>query len=483
MKTALLWIRRELRLHDNEALIRAAAEASYLLPVYILPERELEKAAIGLPATSDYLELPFEKTGAHRRAYLSAALKAYQNELSGVGSDMLFAIGQPAEILKSLCGSTHITDVYTTELPGTEETTDLDAVEHFCDSAGIRLHVYDQHTLLHPDDLPFEIESMPDGFTPFRKKVEHLLKVRPPFKAPKSLPPLPELSKETLNSTIEIPGAETVQDTRSALPPDSSEQAALRHLKSYIWEAKHILTYKETRNGLIGRDYSSKLSGWLAVGSLSARYVYQEIKAFEQQVLANESTYWLFFELLWRDFFQFQMMKYEGLMFTYNGIRGVADNAHPPSADRKQTHFDRNKRQFDKKVVTQRGIPPQSLSAGKPGHQSRDTSDTNIFDSWCVGNTPSDFVNANMIELSRTGFMSNRGRQNVASYLTKTLGYDWRAGAAWFEHHLLDYDPASNWGNWAYVAGTGTDPRDRIFNVERQAEMYDADRSYRKLWL
>jgi deoxyribodipyrimidine photo-lyase len=460
MKNALLWIRRELRLHDNEALVKAAAGATNLMPVYILPSRELLPATIGLLGSPDYLELPFDKTGPHRRAYLMHALQSFKQSLRDAGSDLLFAIGNPAEVLRTLssAASTPVTDLYTTELPGTEETDDLDAVEAFCEEADIRLHVYEQHTMLHPDDLPFEVDAMPDVFSAFRKKVEKLTKVRPPLPTPRTLPPLPLLPDEihaTYTNTIRIPGAKPVQDHRAALPTDSSEQAALRHVQHYIWQKQHILTYKETRNGLIGRDYSSKLSGWLAVGSLSARNIYQEVRKFEEQVHANDSTYWLIFELLWRDFFQFQMMKFEGLMFTKSGLKGLNELNN-----------------------TKRLNNP-----GRDSKSSRNSPTDRAFNTWCNAQTPSDFINANMLELAATGFMSNRGRQNVASYLAKTLSSDWRQGAAWFEHHLLDYDSASNWGNWAYVAGTGSDPRDRVFNVERQAEMYDPDYSYRKLWL
>ena len=102
---------------------------------------------------------------------------------------------------------------------------------------------------------------------------------------------------------------------------------------------------------------------------------------------------------------------------------------------------------------------------------------------WTDGRTADDFVNANMIELKNTGWMSNRGRQNVASYFAKTLKLDWRIGAAYFESMLLDYDVHSNYGNWMYVSGVGNDPRDRIFNLKRQAEMYDHDKRFRNHWL
>lgn len=110
--------------------------------------------------------------------------------------------------------------------------------------------------------------------------------------------------------------------------------------------------------------------------------------------------------------------------------------------------------------------------------------DKNLFDKWCQGETGYPFVDANMKELNETGWMSNRGRQNVASFLTKDLEIDWRFGAEYFETMLIDYDVTSNWGNWQYVAGVGTDPRaDRYFNVIKQAYDYDENGEFVKLWL
>ena len=107
-----------------------------------------------------------------------------------------------------------------------------------------------------------------------------------------------------------------------------------------------------------------------------------------------------------------------------------------------------------------------------------------LFNKWQNAETGNDFIDANMLELKLTGFMSNRGRQNVASYLCNDLKLDWRYGAAYFEQQLIDYDVSSNWGNWAYLAGVGNDPRgNRAFNIEKQANDYDKNKSYRNLWL
>ena len=191
---------------------------------------------------------------------------------------------------------------------------------------------------------------------------------------------------------------------------------------------------------MVGSDYSSKLSPWLANGSLSAVQVYWEIKKYEDQRIANDSTYWLFFELLWREFFRFVARRHGSKIFQRSGLK-------------------------------------QESTTNRRG-------DSRTFEKWKLGRTENDFVNANMNELAKTGWMSNRGRQNVASYLIHDLGQDWLDGARHFENQLIDYDPCSNYGNWMYLGGVGNDPRpNRAFNLDKQAEYYDPDHRFRKLWL
>jgi deoxyribodipyrimidine photo-lyase len=144
------------------------------------------------------------------------------------------------------------------------------------------------------------------------------------------------------------------------------------------------------------------------------------------------------FELIWRDYFKYISLKYDSKIFK---IGGILD---------KDYHWN---------------------------------TDTKIIQTWIDGKTKDDFVNANMIELKKTGWMSNRGRQNVASYFAKELLLDWRIGAAYFESLLLDYDVHSNYGNWMYVAGVGNDSRDRKFNTQLQASRYDSNHTFRNMWL
>jgi len=160
---------------------------------------------------------------------------------------------------------------------------------------------------------------------------------------------------------------------------------------------------------------------------------------YESTVKKNESTYWVYFELLWRDFFRLMGKKYENKIFHFDGIR-----------------------QKD---------PGGSL-------------DMDLFQLWATGNTGVPFIDANMRQLNATGFMSNRGRQNVASFLVKDLKLNWIMGAEYFESMLIDYDPCSNYGNWNYVAGIGSDPReDRYFNILTQAKKYDANGDFVKYWI
>ena len=143
--------------------------------------------------------------------------------------------------------------------------------------------------------------------------------------------------------------------------------------------------------------------------------------------------------MIWRDFFRFSFKKHPIEYFQLHGITGNS--------------------------------------------QRKDNRDFEIIESWIEGKTENNFVNAAMIELKSTGWMSNRMRQIVASYFIYDLDQDWRVGAAYFESQLIDYDVSSNWGNWAYISGVGNDPRaGRKFNTDKQEEQYDRDKRYQNTW-
>ena len=246
------------------------------------------------------------------------------------------------------------------------------------------------------------------------------------------------LTKVAVMPSLEDLGLNTpTAHPHSAFPFKGGSKAGELRMERYFWDTEKLSFYKQTRNGLLGLDYSSKFSAWLANGSISARQIYWEIKEYEEQVQKNQSTYWLIFELIWRDYFKFISLKHQDKIFHLGGIL------------QKDYHWKNN---------------PKTIQA------------------WIDGETHEPFVNANMIELQKTGWMSNRGRQNVASYFAKDLLLDWRIGAAYFEAQLIDYDVHSNYGNWMYVAGVGNDPRDRKFNIRKQAERYDENGKFQRLW-
>lgn len=424
MTTHLLWLRNDLRLHDHAALAAACRGADRLLAVYCLDPRQLGSSTYGFP-----------KTGPHRARFLLGALADLRARMRAAGGDLVVRRGRPEDILPPLARASGAVAAFVHEEPLPEEQAVCAAVERGLDAPLARLW---GHTLLHRDDLPFDLDCLPDTFTAFRKRVEPDLPLRDEFPTPSHLPPLPSgVEPGSIPTLAELGLDDPPADPRAVLPFEPGETGGLARLHHYVWTGDHLHRYKQTRNGLLGADYSSKLSPWLALGCLSPRRVAREVRRYEAERGANESTYWLVFELLWRDYFRFYGTKHGARLFAAGGPR--------------------------RRPVRWRH-------------------DEDALRRWCEGTTGVPFVDANMRELNATGFMSNRGRQNVASFLSRTLGIDWRLGAAYFEYRLVDYDVTSNWGNWAYVAGVGADPRDRTFDVLRQACTYDPEAAYVTTW-
>jgi len=232
--------------------------------------------------------------------------------------------------------------------------------------------------------------------------------------------------------------------TPGLLPPKNpynyagGERAALARLQDYLWATDAVATYKKTRSDSLGKYFSTKFSMYTATGTLSPRTIVHELSYYEQKRHMNESTYWVVFELLWRDFLHFALQKHGKYFFLESGLTNRV-------------------RAWD--------------------------NDWGKFQRWIKGQTGFPFVDAQMRELKATGFMSNRGRQNVASFLVFTLKIDWRWGAEYFEHVLLDHDVAANYGNWITIAGVGFQTRDNVFNVVKQSKQYESGGEYMKFWL
>ena len=428
MKTTIVWFTTDLRLYDNEALIKAIAQSENIIPVYCFEDAHFETTKDG-----------FNKTSNFRAQFLLESLQDLDDNLRKMGSGLIVVKGKPEVEIPKIVTEYRVTKVFAKREVSFEEKQTENLVQSVLFKLRCELETFSTSTLYHAEDLPFAIKDIPDVFTSFRKKTELDASIREAFEKPIAItsPAIPEM----ILPTLEELGLEfSPIDSRAAIQFKGGETEAMKRLNHYFFETKSLSTYKETRNGMVGEDYSSKFSAWLALGCISPRTIYEEIKKYESENGANESTYWLVFELLWRDFFRFMFKKHQTKFFLYEGIKGEKENS----------------KSLNDKLLSQ----------------------------WINGTTPSDFINANMIELKLTGFMSNRGRQNVASYFCNELNMDWRIGAAYFESQLIDYDVCSNWGNWAYLAGVGNDPRKhRYFNIEKQASDYDKDRSFRDLWL
>ena len=426
----LLWFRNDLRTIDNHSLYNACRENDKVIGIYCLDPRHFETTQYG-----------FKKTEKFRTRFLLETVAELQENLAEKNITLLVYYGYPEQLIPEIAAKYQIDTIYI-QNEWTQEEVDVEnEVRNLIPVVNWKKY-YDQF-LFHPDDVPYEDwEKIPEVFTEFRKQLEKKIRVRPTVSI--SAKPISNLIEEkTTIPTLEDLGfdseaSEFKQPNKTAFPFKGGENQAKKRIKDYFWDTKKIAVYKKTRNGLVGKDYSSKLSAWLSNGSISARMIYWEVQQFEKKVVKNEDTYWLIFELIWRDYFKYISLKHGNKIFQLNGIL------------QKEYHWNQN---------------------------------TKAFNQWTNGTTPEHFVNANMIELQKTGWMSNRGRQNVASYWAKEWEQDWRIGAAYFESMLIDYDVHSNFGNWMYNAGVGNDPRDRKFNIKRQAELYDGDGKFQKMWL
>ncbi len=407
----LLWFTNNLRLDDNPVFDQAC-NSERLTCLYIHHPRDKRTNRFG-----------FKGIGQHRTQFLSQALSSLNDKLRPLNQALEVVESDYVDALSQVILRDQIEHLVTSRHTGSYEQNALkEIVSRF---PHLVITVLETHTLLHERQLPFALSELPDSFTPFRKKVEQI-KIDAPVPEPVSLPPRTENGSSPLN--IEY-------STENRF--NGSEQSALKHLEDYF-SSDLPATYKETRNGLDAWECSTKFSPWLALGVLSPKRIIARLNRYEDEVVANDSTYWIYFELLWRDYFQWNAHKWGNKIFHQTGP-------------------------FNRKPLT--SFYPERMK------------------SWIEGTTPYPIVNAAMRQLKATGYQSNRARQLVASCLVHELGIDWRYGAAYFEEALIDFDLASNWGNWQYLGGVGADPRGhRQFNLAKQTQTYDPDGVFIKRW-
>ena len=427
-KRILIWYRNDLRVHDHEPIYQALQEKALIFPVYCFDERELSTTSFGFP-----------KTGKYRAQFLLESVTDLLNSLQKLGGNLIVRVGLPEKIIPTLTHELNIDAVYYHQEVTAEEIKVEKNLQTALSKINVKLKSFWGATLYLPEDLPFKINNIPKLYTNFRKQIEKGSAIEEPISDPPKLPALPEVEIGKIPNLADFNLETPIFEQRAVLQFKGGETEAIARLNHYFWQADCLKEYKETRNGMLGADYSSKFSPWLAKGCISPRYIYDRVQQYEVERVKNNSTYWLIFELIWRDFFRFICAKHGNKIFYLSGLQGI-DIAWKEDWQR--------------------------------------------FDLWREGKTGYPLVDANMRELALTGFMSNRGRQNVASFLTKNLGINWQMGAEWFESLLIDYDVCSNWGNWNYTAGVGNDARGfRYFNIMKQAKDYDNKGDYVRHWL
>ena len=394
---AIVWFRRDLRLGDNPALVRAASLGD-VVPVFV------HDPALAGPS------------GANRLAFLHATL----DELRGdVGDGFVERTGDPVEVLPALARQVGATTVVVAEDFGPYGRRRDVAVEERLAAIDVALervgspYAVAPGTLLTKAGAPFKV------FTPFSKAWQ-----AHGWDAPVDPP----------DGLVVVPGI--VSDPRPASPPveatagipAAGERAA--HAVADRFLAQHVTDYKDRRNRP-DEDATSRLSPHLKYGTIHPRQLLARLDdAPGARTFASE--------LCWREF-------YADVLFTW------------PETVRR------------------------NFAEGMDGLRWDEGPEADArFAAWCAGRTGYPIVDAGMRQLLAEGWMHNRVRMIVASFLVKDLHIDWRRGAAWFMRHLVDGDLASNVHGWQWTAGTGTDaaPFFRVFNPTLQGQRFDPEGDY-----
>jgi deoxyribodipyrimidine photo-lyase len=415
MTTTIWWVRRDLRLTDNQALVAALAQAEQVVPVFVLDPTLLDSPYVG------------EK----RVAFLFGGLRQLDADLRARGSRLVVRHGKPLAELKTLLDETGASQIVA------EEDFSPYARQRDARVAGaLPLHLTGGVTV-HPPGAVLKADGTPyTVFTPFSRAWKALPQpsehhVRVP---PRSLPTVPDVPSLPIPDSPALP---------AAVPFLPGEAEAQRRLGAFVdGEGPPIYHYAQGRNQL-DRAGTSQLSPYLRFGMVSARQAVVSALAAADAVsdaLERQGAETWLNELIWREF-------YIHILFHFPRVR---TSSFRPEYDH---------------IVWE--------------------NDAIAFASWCAGQTGYPVIDAAMRQLVQTGWMHNRARMIVASFLVKDLLIDWRWGERFFMQHLLDGDPAANNGGWQWTAGTGTDaaPYFRIFNPVLQGKKHDPGGIFVRRWV
>lgn len=388
-KRGLVWFKNDLRLHDNEALFRAQEECDDLIFCFCIEKKDFDKQEIG-----------FRRVDVNRFKFMQQAILDLRKRLESIGGHLIVGEISALDTIPMLIVEYDITEVYAEEEYASYEINLVNQVVNTLPD--VNFHFFWGKTLYHKDDIPFEIAKIPLTSKAYRIPVGSHTEPRPTFKTPINLNGVKKIKTKKI-PTYSAYGFTKDEYGNSKPLVEGGETAALERLEYYTFKSELLTGYRWSRNKSDGLDYSSKFSPYLALGCISAREIYSKVKDYEAKIKKNQSTWWLVFELVWRDYFTFKGMRFGNAIFKTKGYKN------------KDIEWENDPLKFEK---------------------------------WCKGITGIPFIDAHMRHLNQTGYMSNRGRVNCASYFVHDLRIDWTWGAAYFEAKLIDYDVSSNWMNW-----------------------------------
>ncbi len=423
MKTHFVWLRNDLRLHDHPALYAACQD----------PQARVIALFIATPGQWQQHDV-----SGRQLTFMTDALRLLSDELLSLGIPLLYATADDftdsVRCLNEICVRYHATQLfYNYQYELNEQQRDRLAEKVLTDSHIVCQGFHDG-TLLPPGSVLTGKGTMYNVYTPFSKALIKALSAELPecYPAPaaRSLPP--EISADTIPPL----SPHNSDYDRQQFPP--GHRAALHRLREFSRQS--LRNYARDRD-FPALDGTSSLSPYLATGQISARQcLYRILHDHPQALSGGPEAVWLN-ELFWREFYRHLLVAYPQLC------------RHQPFTD------------WTRHIQWQQ--------------------DEKLLLAWQQGNTGFPIVDAGMRQLKATGWMHNRLRMIVASFLVKDLLADWRVGERYFMTQLLDGDLAANNGGWQWAASTGTDaaPYFRIFNPQLQGERFDPQGDFIRRWV
>ncbi len=418
---SILWFRQDLRLADNPALTRALAEPGPLLPLFILDDESFGS----------------RRPGAAQRWWLHHSLANLDERLRALGSRLLYRRGAADQVLEALVGETGAKALFWNRCYDPQSVARDRCIKQWAKDRSLEVESFNGLLLKEPWEISTKERKSYRVFTPFWKALRQSYTPEALLPAPTKLPAVPQVSGDSLESWELIP-----EHPNWAEGFDEHWQpgdvGAAESLSSFLEDA--LNGYKALRDRP-DRKATSRLSPHLRFGEISPRQIWQAVQNHltlqgEDQADADK----FLSELAWRE-------------FSYHLL-------------------------FHEKDLAER--PLRSAFADFPWRES-----SSDLSAWQTGSTGYPIVDAGMRELWSSGWMHNRVRMIVASFLVKDLLITWQRGEAWFWDTLVDGDPANNTASWQWVAGCGADaaPFFRIFNPITQGERFDPEGDYVRRWV